>query len=144
MAGEDNLVSFRDMTAERQREIASAGGKASQKAARKRKAMREQAELLLSLPFKDRKIKDASGKEVSLLKELKKISGIDGDLDNQMAMIISLWQNALNGGKNSVQAFNSLRDLLGEKPKEVVEIHSTDATVKELEELIKSKREKDE
>jgi len=133
MANDENLIPFGERTESEHRAIATAGGIASGEARRKRKAMREQAELLLSLPLKEGK-----------LKEQLKALGIDEDnIDNQMAMVISMWQTATVGGQNSVQAFNSLRDLVGEKPKEVIEIHSTDETIKELDKIIDEKKGKE-
>ena len=130
MAGEENLIPLNKRTKEEQREITTAGGLASGESRRKRKAMREQAELLLSLPLQEGK-----------LKEQLKALGVDADnIDNQMAMIISMWRTATVGGQNSVMAFNSLRDLMGEKPKEVIEIHSTDETIKELDKIIGEKK----
>lgn len=141
MANEENLIPFQDRTPSEHREIAVAGGLASGESRRKRKAMREQAELLLSLPFQDIKVRDADGNVKSLLKEFEKLSGLKGDeIDNQMAAVIAMWQTALKGGQNSVQAFNSIRDLIGEKPKEVIEIHSTDETIKQLDNIIESKK----
>ena len=104
----DNLIPFNELTEEEQRKMASEGGKASGKARRKKKLIKEQLELLLSLPLKDENAK----------RKLKQI-GIDADnLDNQMAMIISIWNKALKG---DIQAFNSIRDSVGEKPSDVVE-----------------------
>lgn len=139
MAGKDNLISLADRTTEEQREIATAGGIASGESRRKRKAMREQAELLLSLPFQDR----INDKGESLIKKYKELTGIEDadDLDNQMAMVVAMWQKVLAGGEGSVNAFNSLRDLVGEKPKEVIEIHNTDETIKQLDKIIEEKKE---
>ncbi len=104
----DNLIPQSKRTKEEQRKIAIKGGIASGKARRKKKLIREQLELLLSLPLKDENAK----------KKLKQL-GIDADnLDNQMAMVISIWNKALKG---DVQAFNSIRDSVGEKPSDVVE-----------------------
>lgn len=141
MANDENLIPFQDRTPSEHREIAVAGGIASGESRRKRKAMREQAELLLSLPFQDIKVRDADGNVKSLLKEFERLSGLKGEeIDNQMAAVIAMWQTALKGGQNSVQAFNSIRDLIGEKPKEVIEIHSTDEAIKELDNIIESKK----
>ncbi len=117
MANEQNLIPFGDRTESEQRAIQSAGGIASGKARRERKKMREQAEMLLSLPFQNREIQDQDGNVKSLLEEYKKVSGIDNieDIDNQMAMLIAMFNVVLGGGKGSVQAFNSLRELVGEK-----------------------------
>ena len=48
MANTENLVSLADRTTEEQRAIASAGGKASGEARRKRKTLREELLLILS------------------------------------------------------------------------------------------------
>ena len=141
MANEDNLIPNSERTPEELKAIATAGGIASGEARRKRKAMREQAELLLSMPFQDIKVVGENGSVKSLLKEFEKVSGLKADkIDNQMAAIIAMWQTVLKGGKGSVMAFNSLRDLVGEKPKEVIEIHSTDETIKELDKIIDEKK----
>lgn len=104
----DNLIPQNKRTKEEQREIARKGGIASGKARRKKKLIKEQLELLLSLPLKDENAK----------RKLKQI-GINADnLDNQMAMIIAIWNKALKG---DVQAFNSIRDTVGEKPSDVVD-----------------------
>ena len=139
MAGEENLIPLNKRTKEEQREITTAGGIASGESRRKRKAMREQAELLLSLPFQDR----INDKGESLIEKYRELTGIEDveDLDNQMAMVVAMWQKVLAGGEGSVNAFNSLRDLVGEKPKEVIEIHSTDETIKELDRIVKEKQE---
>ena len=104
MAGADNLKGhgFNEMSAERQREIASMGGKAAQKKAKERKTMKEQALLLLSLPA-HKSIKDKMSKHGIKVE----------DADNQMAMIVAMFNKAVAG---DVQAFNTLTALIGEKP----------------------------
>lgn len=105
----NNLIPQSERTKEEQREIATKGGIASGEARRKKKLIKEQLELLLSLPLKDENAK----------RKLEQI-GIDADnLDNQMAMIISMWNKAIKG---DVQAFNSIRDSVGEKPKEEIQV----------------------
>lgn len=110
MAKEDIVEhQFDNLTAERQQEIASMGGKASAEARKQRKTMKEQAELLLSLAVKNPKLK----KTMSDL-------GIDEDeQNNQMAMIIAVMNKAIS--KGDIQAFNSLQATIGEKPVEKVE-----------------------
>lgn len=103
MANNENLLRPEDLTSEQLRERARKGGKASAKAKRERKKIKEQMELLLSLPSKDAETK----------KKLKGM-GIDiGNIDNQMAMIVSMYQKAISG---DVQAAIFVRDTLGEKP----------------------------
>ena len=78
--------------------------------------MREQAEMLLALPFQDRK--NLNGE--SMLDAFKAATGVEvGEIDNQMAMIISMWLNSLGTDAVSVSAFNSLRELVGEKKTDV-------------------------
>jgi hypothetical protein len=113
MAKEDIVVhQFDNLTAERQQAIASMGGKASVEARRKRKTIKEQMELLLSLPLKDEKAR----------KQLENL-GIDPDnVDNQMAMVIAQWRTALKGGMAGVNAFNSIQASVGEAPIDKKEI----------------------
>ena len=143
--GTENLIPMSERSKDEVKKIAAKGGVNSGKTRRKRKAMREQAELLLSMPFQDIKVFDAkTGNIKSLLKEFEKVSGLKADeIDNQMAAVISVWQTVLKGGMGSTNAFNALRDLVGEKPKEVIEIHSTDETIKELDKIIDEKKGKE-
>lgn len=115
--GHENLIPMSERSKEEVRALASKGGKNSVKTRRERKKMREQAELLLSLPFKDRL--DIDGE--SVLEKFKKATGIEdvGEIDNQMAMLISMWLNSLGNDAVSVSAFNSLRELVGEKQTDV-------------------------
>lgn len=111
MANEQNLIPF---TSSQNREEAKKngrkGGIKSGEVRRQRKAMKEQAELLLSLPFK---LTDRNGNE---LKEVLEKLGIDEDnIDNQMAMIVALWKTALGNGRNQVTAVQELRDIIGDK-----------------------------
>lgn len=121
MANDENLIPFSERTESEQRAIRSAGGKASGKARRERKKMREQAEMLLSLPFQDIETVDQNGNIKSMREEMQRISGVEdvGDIDNQMAMVIAMWKQALSGGASGVQAFNSLRELIGEKQTDI-------------------------
>lgn len=113
MANEQNLILFGDMDKDKHREYASRGGKRSGEVKRQRKAMKEQFDLLLSLPFN---IKDRQGREVK--KTLAEL-GIDEDkIDNQMAMVIALWRTALGNGKNQVTAFQEIRKVVQDEQKE--------------------------
>lgn len=110
MANEQNLIPFNKRTKNEQREYARKGGKKSGEVRRKRKAMKEQTELLLSLPFN---IIDKNGNE---LKRVLESLGIDEEnIDNQMAMIVALWRTALGNGRNQVTAVQELRDIIGDK-----------------------------
>ena len=105
MANESNLIPF---TSEQSREEAEKngrkGGKKSGEVRRQRKAMKEQMEMLLSLPFK---VKDSKGNDVV---DSLEFLGIDKEnIDNQMAIIISLWKTAMNS--NSSQQINAVREI---------------------------------
>ena len=50
-----------------------------------------------------------------------------------MALVISMWQQALKGGKGAVSAATFLRDTVGEKPKEEIEVK--DVTNKKFAEI---------
>lgn len=84
------------------------GGIASGKARRERKALREQLEILLKLPIKDEKLK----KQIIDLGINKK------EINNQMAITIALYQEAMRG---NTKAYELIRDTLGEKPIEQIQ-----------------------
>ena len=107
MANEQNLIKAENLTSEQLRERARKGGIASAKAKKKRKAMKEQMEMLLTLPVKSSKTKEV----------LKKLGIKSTEMNNQMALIVALYQTALKGGKNSVTAFNTIMEMTEEKEK---------------------------
>ena len=116
MANESNLIPF---TSEQDREEAKKngrkGGIASGEARRKRKAFKEQIDYFLSLPFPD--MTDNNGNKI---KDAFKNFGIEEEeIDNQMAMILSMWKNVIK--KGDVSAFIALRDTVGEKPSDKIE-----------------------
>lgn len=108
MANEQNLMPIEQVNSRRTREEHSEdsrkGGKKSGEVRRKRKAMKEQMDLLLSLPFN---LKDSKGNDVA---DTLSFLGIDKEeIDNQMAIVISLWKTAMNS--NSVQQINAVREI---------------------------------
>lgn len=111
MANEENL---RPSEYKLTREEAKKGGQRSGETRRKKRAMREQLELLLKLPVQNKKVKEK-------MSEL----GIDEkDIDNQMAITISLFNEAMKG---NTKAYELIRDTIGEKPidkQEIKEIKS--------------------
>lgn len=107
MANEKNLIRNEDLTPEQRRENARKAGIASGKARKKRKAMKEQMEMLLTLPVKSSRTKEV----------LKKLGIKSTEMNNQMALIVALYQTALKGGKNSVTAFNTIMEMTEEKEK---------------------------
>lgn len=109
MANESNLLRPEDLTPEQRRENARKAGIASAKAKKERKAIKEQLEMLLELPLKDKNAKT----------KIKKLGINVDDLNNQMAMVISIYQKALKG---DVNAFKEIRDTIGEKPQENINL----------------------
>ena len=104
MANEQNLIPFNKRTESEQREYAQKGGKKSGEVRRQRKAMKEQMEMLLSLPFKQQK-------QLNFMKDL----GIEeNNIDNQMALIVAIYGKALKG---DVQAFNTIREVVQDEKK---------------------------
>lgn len=99
MANEKNLVPFDERTESEQREIASAGGKASGKARRRKKSLKQKMQLLLSLPAADN---DQS--------ELATMGVDPEDMDNEMVLVKALFIAAAAG---DTRAFDRIQDVLG-------------------------------
>lgn len=111
MANEGNLMPIQEVNSRRTREQHSEdsrrAGKKSGEVRRQRKAMKEQMELLLSLPFN---LKDNNGQDV--VETLAQL-GIEKDnIDNQMAMIISLWKTAIGDSTQKIQAVREIREIV--------------------------------
>lgn len=108
MANIENLKPIETLSKEEAKKRGSKGGKASVKARRERKAMKEQLEILLKLPLKNEKLK----------KQIADLGVNKSDIDNQMAMTIALYQEAMRG---NTKAYELIRDTIGEKPIEQVQ-----------------------
>ena len=111
MANEQNLMPIELVNSRRSREEHSEdsrkGGKKSGEIRRQRKAMKEQMNLLLALPFN---LKDKNGNEIR--KVLASLGIEEDEIDNQMAMMISLWKTAMKDGRNQVAAFQEIRKVV--------------------------------
>ena len=113
MPNEKNLIPNPERTPEERREIATAGGKASGVSRRRKRSLKEAADLYLSLPVSDRRVWNKIARR-----------GVDPeDIDNQMAMIIGLTVAATAG---DAKAAKVIVDLLGE------DSHSEEAAVHPL------------
>lgn len=100
MPNEKNLIPFDERTEEEQREIRASGGRASGESRRRKKSLREAAELYLSLPVANRRAWNKISAE-----------GVDpDDIDNQMAMIIGLTQKAIKGDAKAAKIIVDLFD----------------------------------
>lgn len=99
MSNESNL---KPLTTDKAREIGSKGGKASVEARRRKKDLRLALEMLLEKDFKDKNGNTISGTE---------------------AITAKLFEKAMRG---DVRAFETLRDTVGQKPVEKVEVAQID------------------
>ena len=102
MPNEKNLVPLNQRAKSEQREIQSMGGIASGVSRRRKKKMKEAADLFLSLPVTDKRLWNQL--------ERKKID--PDDIDNQMAVIVGMWQQAIIG---DARAARLLFEILGEE-----------------------------
>lgn len=100
MPNENNIISNSDRTPEERREIAAAGGRASGVSRRRKKSLREAAELYLSLPVSDKKAWNKLARD-----------GVEPeDVDNQMAIIAGLTMRAIKGDSKAAKV---IFDLIG-------------------------------
>ena len=101
MPNEQNLIPFNKRTEEEQREIQTMGGRASGVSRRRKRALKEAADMYLAMPVKDKR---------SLNKLLR--AGVDeDDADNQMLVIAGLVAKAAKG---DAKAARLIFDLIGE------------------------------
>ena len=101
----------------------SNGGKKSGQVRRERKAFKESLLMLLEM-----KAPEQIG--VQIKKTMPKLK--DKDLNYQNAILVSLLQQAVKGNTKAVEL---IRDTIGEKPKEVVEINGYEQIQKGLNKL---------
>ncbi|MBP3464103.1 MAG: hypothetical protein J6K45_06465 [Clostridia bacterium] len=138
MANEQNLMPIEQVNSRRTREKHSEdsrkGGKKSGEVRRKRKAMKEQMDLLLSLPFN---LKDSKGNAVV---DTLEFFGIDKEeIDNQMAMNIALWQTAINSNnKQQIQAIREIRDITKDNKGNQTDLNSVKEVLVKIREVAKN------
>lgn len=108
MPNEQNIVPYQfdsNQSREQAAKNGAAGGRASGVSRRRKKSLREAAELYLSLPVSDKRAWNKLARD-----------GVDPeDVDNQMAIIAGLTIKAVKG---DAKAAKLLFDLLGEQPKD--------------------------
>lgn len=101
MPNEQNIIPNSERTPEERREIARAGGIASGAARRRKRSLKQAADLYLSLPVTDRRVWNKIARD-----------GVEPeDIDNQMAMIVGLTEAAVQGDARCAKV---LIDLLGD------------------------------
>ena len=113
MPNEKNLIPMDQRSQSEARDLGQKGGIASGVSRRRKRSLKEAADLYLSLPVSDRRVWNKIARR-----------GVDpDDIDNQMAMIIGLTMAATAG---DAKAAKVIVDLLGE------DAHSEEATVHPL------------
>ena len=113
MPNEKNLIPMDQRSKSEARDLGQKGGIASGVSRRRKRSLKEAADLYLSLPVSDRKMWNKISRR-----------GVDPeDIDNQMAMIIGLTMAATAG---NAKAAKVIVDLLGE------DAHSEEASVHPL------------
>ncbi len=110
MANEKNLHPVESKSEARRR--GRAGGIASGKARREKKAMRETLDILLSMPMKD-----GASADVESIRSFASIKG--KNISVQEAILIAQVQKAMKG---DTKAAEYVRDTIGQKPGENVEM----------------------
>lgn len=116
MRGEENLIPFSKRSKEEAREQGRIGGKASGESRRRKRSLKEAADLFLSLPVTDQRTFNAMAK-----------AGVNPDeTDYQMAVIVGLTMKAIKG---DAKAAKTVIDLLGEsatdnQPQQEIKDHS--------------------
>lgn len=100
MPNEQNLIPLDKRTKSEQRKIQSMGGCSSGVSRRRKKSLREAAELYLSLPVSDKRAWNRLARD-----------GVEPeDVDNQMAIIAGLAMKAMKGDSKAAKV---LFDLIG-------------------------------
>ena len=100
--GYKNLVPLNERTKEEQRTIQQDGGIASGAARRRKRSLKEAADLYLSLPVSDRKMWNKIARK-----------GVDPeDIDNQMSVVMGITEAAKRG---DARAAGVLLKMLGEE-----------------------------
>ena len=104
MPNAKNLIPFNQRSESEARECGRLGGIASGVSRRRKRSLKDAADLFLSLPVSDRRSWNAIARK-----------GVDPeDIDNQMAIIVGLSASAAKG---DAKAAKLLFDLLGEDAK---------------------------
>lgn len=99
----EDLIPFSERTEDEQKEIARKGGIASGAARRRKRSLKEAADLYLSLPVKDNRVKNKIAR-----------SGVDEeDIDYQMAVIVGLTGKAVKGDSKAAKVLFDLLDKAG-------------------------------
>lgn len=129
MPNEKNLIPMDQRSQSEARELGREGGRASGESRRRKKSLREAAELYLSLPVANRRAWNKISAE-----------GVDpDDIDNQMAMIIGLTQKAVKGDAKAAKIIVDLLDKqTGKTADDALEDDPITKSLKEMAKELKS------
>ena len=106
---------FARMTPEQRAEYGRKGAEKANETKRKRKEMRETLDILLNMPLKKGKVYSAE--------EIKSFADLKGkNITIDQAVMVCLVQKALKGDLNAI---TMVRDTVGEKPTDKMEIKDT-------------------
>ena len=104
MPNEQNLIPMDQRSQSEARKLGREGGRASGESRRRKKSLREAAELYLSLPVADKRAWNKLARD-----------GVEPeDVDNQMAIIAGL---SIKAAKGDAKAAKVLFDLIGDQSK---------------------------
>lgn len=109
MANEQNLKPFNSLTEKEQREITSKGGKASAKKRQQNKTFKEIINKFLDGQVTDERLKE----------QMVEFGFADKEVSNKSCAVFALWKEAIKG---NTKAFELLRDTIGEKPQDKLNI----------------------
>lgn len=109
MANSQNLIKNEDLTPSQRRKNASKAGKASAKKRQQNKTFKEIINKFLNGQVSDE----------SLKQQMIEYGFADKEVSNKSCAVFALWKEAIKG---NTKAFELLRDTIGEKPQEKVNI----------------------
>lgn len=109
MANLQNLIKNEDLTPSQRRKNASKAGKASAKKRQQNKTFKEIINKFLNGQVSDE----------SLKQQMIEYGFADKEISNKSCAVFALWKEAIKG---NTKAFELLRDTIGEKPQEKVNI----------------------
>lgn len=109
MANEQNLIKNEDLTPSQRRKNASKAGKASAKKRQQNKTFKEIISKFLDGQVSDERLKQ----------QMIEFGFADKEVSNKSCAVFALWREAIQG---NTKAFELLRDTIGEKPQDQVNI----------------------
>lgn len=109
MANEQNLIKNEDLTPSQRRKNASKAGKASAKKRQQNKTFKEIISNFLDGQVSDERLKQ----------QMIDFGFADKEVSNKSCAVFALWKEAIKG---NTKAFELLRDTIGEKPQEKLNI----------------------